>query len=295
MILAGFPANPPAAMGGLKGEVLSPVARPMKFKLTVRDNRAGGGGVASSGSDGCQTTSVFQVNVVGTTPFTVAVPNGGETWTGGTTQTVTWNVAGTNAAPVNAADVKISLSTDGGLTYPTVILASTANDGSESITVPALPSTITTARIKVEAVGNIFFDISNSNFTIDVPPAGFTFNNPAAANIACAGPVSGSVTLGTTAFGGFSTPINLTAAGNPAGTTVSFSPTPLTPGNATTVTLNNTNTLSPGTYNITVTGTAGATVQTQTVSYIVAPGTPPAITSQPVNNTACATEKLLPI
>jgi hypothetical protein len=262
----------------------------MKFKLTVRDNRAAGGGVASSGSDGCQTTSVFQVNVVGTTPFTVAVPNGGETWTGGTTQTVTWNVAGTNAAPVNAADVKISLSTDGGLTYPTVVLASTANDGSESITVPALPSTITTARIKVEAVGNIFFDISNSNFTIDVPPAGFTFNNPAAANITCAGPVSGSVTLGTTAFGGFSTPINLVAAGNPAGTTVSFSPTPLTPGNATTVTLNNTNTLAPGTYNVTVTGTAGATVQTQTISYIVAPGTPPAITSQPVNNTVCATE-----
>ena len=290
VILAGFPANPPAAMGGLKGEVLSPVARPMKFKLTVRDNRAAGGGVASSGTDGCQSASIFQVNVVGTSPFTVAAPNGGELWAGGSTQTVTWNVVGTNAAPVNVANVKISLSTDGGLTYPTVVLASTANDGTESITVPSLPTTTTTCRIKVEAIGNIFFDISNSNFTIDVPPAGFTFSNPAAGNITCGTSTSANVTLATTAFGGFSTPINLTATGNPGGTTVSFAPNPLAPGNSTVVTLSNTNTLTPGTYNITVTGTAGTSVQTQTVSYIVAPGTAPAITSQPVNNTVCAGE-----
>lgn len=173
VILAGYPVSPPATMGGLKGETLPTVARPMKFRLTVRDNRAGGGGVVTGG-DGCQAgyTSIFQINTIATPgPFAVTVPNGGEIWAGGSTQTVTWNVVNSDLAPINCANVKISLSTDGGFTYPTVIMASTPNDGSESITVPTVATT--TARIKVEAVGNIFFDISNANFEITascVPP-----------------------------------------------------------------------------------------------------------------------------
>jgi hypothetical protein len=65
------------------------------------------------------------------------------------------------------ANVKISLSTDGGNTFPTILLASTPNDGSQSVTIPNMPTT--TARIKVEAVGNIFFDISDTDFTISAP------------------------------------------------------------------------------------------------------------------------------
>ena len=120
-----------------------------------------------TGGDGCHAgyTGIFQVNTIAATgPFIVTVPNGGESYAEGSAQTVTWNVAGTNPAPINAANVRILLSTDGGLTYPTVILASTPNDGTESVTIPNMITT--TARIKVEAVGNIFFDISNANFSI---------------------------------------------------------------------------------------------------------------------------------
>ena len=99
---------------------------------------------------------------------------------------------------------------------------------------------------------------------------------------------SSTATLATTANGGFSTPINLSATGNPVGTSVSFSTSPLTPGSTTSVTLNNTNTLSPGTYNVTVTGVAGAVTQTTTIAFVVSPGTPPAISAQPVDVALCA-------
>jgi hypothetical protein len=285
VILANFPANPAATMGGLKGETLPTSARSMKFRLTVRDNRAGGGGVVTGG-EGCQIVPTFQIEVVGTSPFTVAVPNGGESYPGNTAQTVTWNVAGTDVAPISATNVKISLSTDGGLTYPTVLLASTANDGSEPVNIPNTPTT--TARIKVEAIGNIFFDVSNQNWTITAAVAGYTFNAPTPATVACSGPTTATVALATTATGGFSTPINLTASGNPAGTTVSFSPNPLAPGSSTNVTLNNINTIAPGTYNVTVVGTAGSVVQTQVISFIVSPGAAPTITTQPTAQVVCA-------
>ncbi len=287
-IIANYlPATPGAVMGGLKGETLPTVARALKFRLTVRDNRAGGGGVVTGGS-GCQAgfTGTFQVNVANAGPFAVTVPNGGESWAGASTQTVTWNVNGTDAAPISTANVKITLSIDGGLTYPTVVLASTANDGSESITVPGTPTT--TARMRIEAVGNIYFDISNANFTITAPPTGFTFDANSGGSVTCGGAATSTVTQGTTSQGGFNTPINLTASGNPAGTTVSFGTNPVTPGSSSTVTLNNTNTLAPGTYNVTVTGTAGTTTQTTTIAFVVAPGTPPSITAQPTNVTACA-------
>jgi hypothetical protein len=140
----------------LTGELLPSTSRTLNFRFTVRDNRAAGGGTANAAS---------QVSVVSTAgPFAVTQPNTAVSWTGGSSQTITWNAAGTAAAPISTANVKISLSTDGGNNFPTVLAASTANDGSQAVTIPNTPTT--NARIKVEAVGNIFFDISNTNFTI---------------------------------------------------------------------------------------------------------------------------------
>jgi uncharacterized membrane protein len=139
------------------GEILPTYTRVLTFRLVVRDNKLGGGGV-----DFAQ----VQFNVDGNSgPFLVTSPNTNVTWAGTTNQTVTWNVTNTNVAPVNCANVSILLSTDGGQTFLTVLLASTPNDGSESVTIPNTPST--TARIKVQAVGNIFFDLSNVNFVIE--------------------------------------------------------------------------------------------------------------------------------
>lgn len=135
------------------GETLPTTTRAMNFRATVRDGR---GGV---------NTDDTVVNVVDTgASFVVTSPNTAVNLPGNSLHTVTWNVAGTTANGINAANVNILLSTDGGLTFSTVITSMTANDGSHEIVVPNVQTT--SARIKVEAVGNIFFDVSNANFTI---------------------------------------------------------------------------------------------------------------------------------
>ncbi len=142
------------------GEILPTTTRALKFRLTARDNRATGGGVD---------WAPMQVNVSATAgPFAVTAPNTNVTWIIGQPATVTWAVANTTAAPINTAQVTIRLSTDGGLTFPTALATATANDGTETIIVPNQPST--TARVKVEAVGNVFFDISDANFGLMAQP-----------------------------------------------------------------------------------------------------------------------------
>ena len=164
-ILSGLNVTPPLPGGdaGANIEALSSVSRSLNFRLTVRDNHAFSS-IAPLAVG--QTTFADAVVTVSNTsgPFAVISPNTGVTWAGGSSQTITWSVNNTTAAPVSCVNVKISLSTDGGQTFPTVLAANTANDGSESVVIPVGAST--TARIKVEAVGNIFFDISNTNFTI---------------------------------------------------------------------------------------------------------------------------------
>lgn len=134
------------------GEALPTTDRDLNFRVTVRD-----------GQSGLNSDDVL-VQVVDTgSPFQVTSQNSATTWTGGTTQTITWDVAGTTASPINATDVRILLSTDGGTTFP-FELATTANDGSHDITVPNID--VTTARIKIQGNGNVFFDINDTNVTI---------------------------------------------------------------------------------------------------------------------------------
>jgi hypothetical protein len=165
-ILAGGLISGPLTGGdaGANSEALSSVARTLNFRLTVRDNAPYSSTAPIKVGQTQFTDMVVTVN--GTAgPFAVTAPNTAVTYAGGSTQTITWSVNSTNLAPINCARVKITLSTDGGLTFPIVLSDSTANDGTEALVIPAVSTT--TARIKIEAVGNIFFDISNTNFTIN--------------------------------------------------------------------------------------------------------------------------------
>ena len=114
------------------GETLPTTTRTLNFRATVRDNRSGGGGV---------NTDDMMVNVVNTgAGFAVTNPNTALTWSSNSTETVTWNVSGTTGNGINAANVNILLSIDGGITYPITLAQGVPNDGSHGITVPDLTS-----------------------------------------------------------------------------------------------------------------------------------------------------------
>ncbi|RYU94823.1 reprolysin-like metallopeptidase [Emticicia agri] len=146
--------NPPDT----EGEDLPNVGRTMVFRLTARDNRAGGGGVDMHS---------LTITVDGNKgPLAVTAPNGAESWAAGTAKTISWSVNSTNAL---SANVNILLSIDGGSSYPFTLAASTTNDGSESVNIPAYIPNSTTARVKIVSTNSAtaeFFDVSNANFTI---------------------------------------------------------------------------------------------------------------------------------
>lgn len=137
-------------------EALPSVGRDLHFRFTVRDNHLNGG---NSNSDDV----VIKIDS-SSGPFRVTYPNKHEVFSTGDFKKIVWNVANTNNEAVKCEAVRIELSEDSGYTYPIILADGTANDGEEYVQVPS--SLTAAARIRVSAIGNIFFDISDSNFTI---------------------------------------------------------------------------------------------------------------------------------
>ena len=133
------------------------VARTLNFTLTARDNRSPNGGQTNSAN----MTVAFSSGA----PFAVtsqAVT--GISWVAGTTQTITWNSGGTSIPATTA--VKILLSTDGGITFPTILSASTPSaTGTYSFTVPSNISA-PFCRIMIEPLGNIYYAVNSKAFAI---------------------------------------------------------------------------------------------------------------------------------
>ena len=189
-------------------EVLPAIGRTMNFRVTARDQAAGGG--CTSEANVAVTTSATTGPFIVTSQAapTMLTANGANTFT------VTWNVAGSNLAPVNCTNVDILFSTDGGLTYPFVLAGNTANDGSELLVVPNLPTFI--GRVRVQARNNVFFNINAANINIVSPCAaeGATFT-PSTNVTAPAGSATLNLSLNP-AYGSIVTPTGTITAGDPA-------------------------------------------------------------------------------
>lgn len=213
-------------------EVLPTYTRQLNFRCTVRDNHPSAGAVA------WQSIRLQVTDQAG--PFLIQSPNlGTETWKAGDDVNITWDVAKTNLAPVNCQYVNIRLSVDGGFTYPFLLAENARNDGSEKVTVPNMISN--NARVKVEAVDNVFFDISNKSFTIMANPvATFALGvSPYGLPLNCQ-PATVEYKISNTVLGGFNSPVRLDILPGalPAGITASFSANNLRAGESSTLKLN---------------------------------------------------------
>lgn len=154
--MASVLAGSTETMGlAIRVESLSSVPRDLNFRLTVRDNKLGGAG--NNSADVKVSVNPFAG------PFIITSQNNAVSYEGGSYQTVTWNVAGTTANGINAANVDILWSTDNGETW-TTLLARTPNDGSESVVIPNAPTS--SGRIMVKGNNHIFFDVNNANISV---------------------------------------------------------------------------------------------------------------------------------
>jgi hypothetical protein len=218
----------------------------LNFRLTARDQSPVAGGYQTDD------TKLRIDRTAG--PFLVTSQATPTSYGAGSTQAITWQVNGTDK-PSLAPLVKISMSTDGGQTFPVVLAASTPNDGSENVQIPNVATT--QGRIKIEAVGNYFFDVNDAAVTITgadstTPDTSFT-----------SGPANGGYLLATSAtFGLGSSKPRSTFTCTLDGAPVACS------GSSLAVTG-----LSPGTHRITAAATDGLgnTDASPAVTYVTVP------------------------
>ncbi len=241
-----LPALPTVVSGTLAStwEVLPLVEREMNFALVVRDNHIGGG--SSSRDD-------LKVTIVESQPFTV---NDQFNWGPNTSREITWNVSGTNVAPINCQKVNILLSTDGGVTFPTQLAMNTNNDGSEMVTLPNLAFT-DDAILMIEAADNIFYNISKK-FSINNTPDFTLVNKTGDLGICKTSASALDFELEFTIGNGFSDDITLSVNNAPTNATVNFDKNNFTGNQTIVLTISNIDNIPAGPYTFSVIATSAS-------------------------------------
>jgi subtilisin-like proprotein convertase family protein len=235
-------------------EVTPNVSRTMNFSFIVRDNDINGGQTASD---------LMVVNVANVGPFVVTSQSTSVTWNEGTSETITWNVAGTDAGVVNTPFVNIYLSLDSGFTYPFTLASNIPNNGSTSITVPA-GATTQWGRIMVRGAGNIFYALNNAFITIQASE--FVMNVSNTSQSLCP-PTDANYNFTYNTFLSFADTTTFSATGNPPGSTVIFNPTSaVADGTPVQVTVAGLTSAMIGTFTLTITGTSPSVVKSTNVT-----------------------------
>ncbi|KZN58545.1 reprolysin-like metallopeptidase [Pseudoalteromonas luteoviolacea] len=144
------------------GEALPTTTRSLSFKLLVRDSE---GNIADDST---------LINVIGNQQgFSVIEPSADTQWALGQ-QTVQWDTAGTQNAPISCQQVDLLLSLDGGASFPTILADNVPNDGEQIIALAQLASS-SQGKLKIECVNNIFFAMNSGSISINgssepIPP-----------------------------------------------------------------------------------------------------------------------------
>lgn len=149
--------NPLESVDNSTWETITTVGRTFNFALTVRDRSEANG----TGQFPQSSFDTMTVTVDGSSgPFMVTSQSTNETWDVGSTQEITWDVAGTNGGAVNTPTVNILLSVDGGQTFPFTLASNVANDGAHNISVPNVGADTNQARVIVEGNNNLFLPLT---------------------------------------------------------------------------------------------------------------------------------------
>ena len=227
-------------------EVLPTTTRDVTLAFVARDNHAG------SGTASWEILEFYSTANAG--PFTIDYPNSFLELTVGDEMEVTWDVANTDQAPVNADLVDIYLSVDGGFTYPHLLAERVPNDGAQTVVLPNDPTF--SARIKVKASDNIFFDVSNRDFEL-IAPTDPTFSiESGAINVAICLPDLAEIVLPTVAFNDYGEEVTLSVVdGLPMGATATFSPATILPGETSVLTVDLSSVGGTATYDLRIAGT----------------------------------------
>ena len=225
-------------------ETVSNVERELNFALTIRDNASGGGQLAAD------LVNVFVTNNAG--PFLVTSQATSKTVTAGTIENITWDVANTFVAPVNATAVDILLSTDGGLTYPIILADNVANSGEHEVIIPGNPTT--GGRIMIKASNNIFFAINAADLTIEESEIVLNFSD---LSYEVCQPDMLVVPFVYETYLGFAEEVTFSVEAPPVGLDISFSQATATADDTPiSITFSNTQNLAVGSYPIKVLATS---------------------------------------
>lgn len=234
-------------------ETVSDVERELNFAFTVRDNALGGGQVVSD---------LVKVSVVDNTgPFMVTSQTANDIYTAGEKQTITWDVANTDIAPVLTSSVDILLSIDGGQTFPIILAENAINDGEHKLIIPSINTT--QGRIMVKANNNIYFAVNNSNITIQESEIVLNFSN---LEYEVCSPNDVTTTFNYETYLGFSEESTFSIVNPPAGLNIAIAPnTAILTDTEVTLLFTDTQNLAVGTYPIEILATSA----TQTKSVIL--------------------------
>ncbi|MBM1105579.1 proprotein convertase P-domain-containing protein [Aurantibacter crassamenti] len=224
-------------------ESVSDIERDMNFALTVRDNAIGGGQV---------TADLVHVDVVNNAgPFLVTSQAENEVYVAGDVMEVTWDVANTDLAPVNALTVDIFLSIDAGATFPITMATNIANNGSHQFVVPGLSAT--NARVMVKANDNIFLAVNGADFEITESEVVLNFSE---VEYDVCQPDSISTTFDYETYLGFNEEVTFSVFSAPPNLVVSFTPPMATVDTPVDVVFSNTENVPEGNYEVVLVATS---------------------------------------
>ena len=257
---------------GSTWETLSSVPREFNFAFTARDNALGGGGVASA------RTKITVVDSGGA--FSVTSQENGQLYLAASEQTITWYLAGTDVAPILTELVNIRLSVDGGLTYPYTLAENIDNDGSHTVD---LPDVVTSAaRVRVDAVDNVYYAINARDFGITRDDIVLTYDD---LDYAVCNNESTRASLIYETSSSFSDTAIFSTLNAPSGMSVGFSPLSASANNtAVEVTFSATDDIVPNTYPVEV--SAISDLRTQSVTFNISTYSSiftPVILASPIN------------